>query len=143
MPALPKPDRYHSVTPYLIVADAQKLIDFLIAVFGDSVESQMVKPDGKIGHTEVKIGDSIIMLGEAMEGYPPLSSMLYIYVDDADATYAAAIEAGATAITPVADQFYGDRSGGFTEPCGNKIWISTHIEDVSDEEIERRARAQG
>ena len=140
MPALPKPDRYHSVTPYLIVADAQKLIDFLIAVFGASVESQMVKPDGKIGHTEVKIGDSIIMLGEAMEGYPPLSSMLYIYVDDADATYAAAIEAGATAITPVADQFYGDRSGGVKDAWGISWWLATHKKDVSTAEMEKRLK---
>jgi PhnB protein len=103
----------------------------------------MMRPDGKIGHTEMKIGDSVVMLSEAMPNFPPLKSMLYIYVEDVDATFARALAAGATEIHPPEDQFYGDRSGGVTEPSGNLIWIGTHIEDVSDDEIRRRAAARG
>ena len=143
MPVKPIPDGYHAVTPYLIVADAQKLIDFLTAAFGAELRGQMMRPDGKIWHTEMKIGDSVIMLAESMPNFPALVSMLYIYVEDVDATFAKAIAAGATSIRPPEDQFYGDRSGGVTEPCGNTIWIGTHIEDVPDDEIRRRAAAKG
>ena len=143
MNAKPIPDGYHAVTPYLIVDDGRQLIDFLVSVFGAEMIAQMSRPDGKMGHTEMKIGDSPIMMGESLEGFSPLTSMLYIYVDDVDATYAAAIAAGAKPLMPVADQFYGDRSGGFEGPGGNKFWVATHIEDVSNEEIERRSQARG
>jgi len=142
-PVKPTPDGYHSVTPYLILSDAQRFIDFFDAVFAAKVRHQMTKPDGSIGHTELQVGDSVIMLSEAAPGFPANRSMLYIYVSDVDAAYGRAIDAGATPIMPVTDHFYGDRSGGVSEPCGNMIWIGTHIEDVSDEEIKRRAAQQG
>ncbi len=137
------PDGYHTITPYLIVADGPRLVQFLTDVFDAKLLMQKQNPDGNMGHTEMLIGDSKIMLSQAMAGYPPHAAMLYIYVPDADATYARALAAGATAATPVATQLYGDRSGGFTEPGGNLIWVATHVEDVSDEEIERRYREAG
>jgi len=139
----PIPEGYHSVTPYMIVSDAQRFIDFFDSVFGAKVIFQLTKPDGTIGHTELRLGDSVIMVSEAAPSFPPNNTMLHVYVEDVDTVYGRAIDAGATPISPVADQFYGDRSGGVTEPCGNMIWIATHVEDVSHEETLKRAAARG
>lgn len=95
--------------------------------------------DGTIQHAEVKIGDSIVMLAEACDPWKPRPSMLYLYVNDVDATYQRAIEAGATSLREPATHFYGDRSGGVEDPTGNHWWIATHVEDVSPEELQRRA----
>ena len=139
MPVKPIPDGYPAVTPYLMVRDAARFIDFLSTVFGARVTEQLKRPDGKIGHTEVRLGDSLIMLSEASDDYPATPVMLHFYVEDVDAAFARAIKAGGTVVAEPTKQFYGDRSGGVKEPCGNTIWIATHIEDVAPDELQRRA----
>jgi uncharacterized glyoxalase superfamily protein PhnB len=98
-------------------------------------------PGNRVGHAEMRIGDSVVMLGDAHGEHKPLQAMLYVYVDDADATYQRALAAGAASVQPPADQFYGDRSGGVRDPLGNQWWIATHIEDVPPAELKRRAQA--
>jgi PhnB protein len=120
------PEGYHTVTPYLIVQGAGKLIEFLKTAFDATVMMTTVNPEGKVGHTEVRIGDSVVMLSEARGEYHAMPTMLYVYVEDADATYKKAIEAGATSVRPVEDQSYGDRSGGVKDMCGNQWWMATH-----------------
>jgi PhnB protein len=141
MSALPIPVGYHTVTPYLAVPDAQRLIDFMVKVF-DAKEREIIrKPDGQIRHAEVQMGDSIIMLGTTSSTYGNATATLYVYVDDADARYQKALEAGATSISGPANQFYGDRHAGVKDPNGISWWIATHLEDVPPDEIARRARA--
>ena len=145
MAVKPIPDGYHSVTPYLVVQGAAKLIEFLKKAFGaEEVFPPMKGPDGAIMHAELRIGDSIVMMGDAGSGgqFPPTLSMIHLYVNDADAFYKRALQAGATSVREPADQFYGDRSGGVKDLCGNFWWIATHKEDVSPEELARRAAAQ-
>jgi PhnB protein len=98
-------------------------------------------PNNRIAHAEVRIGDSVVMLGEARDGHKPRSCMLYLYVSDADATWQRAVAAGATAGQAPQNQFYGDRSGSVIDPCGNEWWIATRIEDVPPDELRRRATA--
>ncbi len=98
-------------------------------------------PQGRIGHAEMRIGDLVVMLGDAHDDHKPMQAMLHLYVDDADATYQRAVAAGATSVQAPTDQFYGDRSGGVKDPCGNLWWIATHIEDVAPDELKRRAEA--
>lgn len=139
--SVPKvPEGYHNVTPYLIIRDANRVLEFLKQAFGAEQRELLLGPDGKIGHAEVKIGDSIVMLGEASEKWKPMPASLYVYVDDTDVAYKRAIELGATSLMEPADQFYGDRNAGVTDASGNFWWIATHIEDVSREELERRAK---
>jgi PhnB protein len=134
-----QPDSFHTVTPFLVIKDAAGVMDFAKKVF-DAVEvERMSMPDGTVAHGEIKIGDSIIMLGEASGPYLPLPAMLYVYVKDVDAVYKKALEAGAESITEPKDQFYGDRSGGVKDKSGNQWYISTHIEDVAPEELKRRS----
>ncbi|HEY1496106.1 MAG TPA: VOC family protein [Candidatus Solibacter sp.] len=121
------PEGYHTITPYLIVEGAAKLVEFLKTVFHATVISTMNKPDGKLGHTELRIGDSVLMLADARDQWHAMPTMLYLYVPDADATYAKAIAAGATSVMPVQDQPYGDRSGGVKDMCGNQWWVASHI----------------
>jgi PhnB protein len=137
----PRPDGYHSVTPYLVVDGAASVIDFLKEVFNAQEVMRLAAPRGRIGHTEMRIGDSLVMLGDAHDGHPPMQAMLHVYVDDADATYQRAVAAGAPSVQAPADQFYGDRSGAVKDPCGNLWWIATHIEDVAPDELKRRAEA--
>jgi PhnB protein len=135
----PIPEGYHTVTPYLVVRGVAGLIEFLKQAF-DAVEiHRLTRPDGGVGHAEVKIGDSRIMLGEPMGDRSPMPAMLYLYLNDVDAVYRRALEAGATSMSEPADQFYGDRNAGIKDPCDNLWWIATHIEDVSPEELSRRA----
>ena len=136
----PIPQGFGTVTPFLYVAEAGKLIDFLQQAFAAEVVYRMDSPDGSVKHAEVKIGDSMVMIGQAPAGQN-MPSMLYLYVPDTDALYHSAIAAGATSIREPADQFYGDRSGGVRDISGNQWWIATHIEDVSSEEMERRMAA--
>jgi PhnB protein len=133
----PIPEGYHTVTPYLIVEKAPEVIEFVKRAFGAQVTFQMLNPDGSIGHSELRIGDSMIMLSSARPQWPALPTMVHLYVEDCDALYAKAIEAGATAVMPIADQFYGDRSGGVKDVAGNYWWIATHVKDVSEEEMKR------
>ena len=140
MAVKPIPDGYHTVTPFLVVQGAAQLIDFMKQAFGATAEEYMTNSDGNIMHAEARIGDSVIMLGEAMGGeQQPLPGMCYLYVDDADATYQRALRAGATPTQEIADQFWGDRAGGVKDPTGNHWWIATHKEDLSPEEIAKRA----
>ncbi len=136
-----KPQGYHTITPYMTVHDAPKLIEFLKQVFGAVPGERHDRPDGKIMHAEIKIGDSMVMISDACEAMGPAPSHLYFYLEDVDTVFAKAIAASCTEIMPVADQFWGDRMGGVKDPWGNLYWISTHVEDVSPEEIEKRAAA--
>jgi PhnB protein len=145
------PDGYHNVTPYLIVNDAAAAIEFYKKAFGATELMRMPKPNGKIGHAEIRIGDSPIMLAdEAPEmgarsprtfGGSPVS--IFLYVDDVDTTFARAVDGGAKVQRPLADQFYGDRTGGVEDPFGHVWYIATHVEDVSPEEMKKRAAAAG
>jgi uncharacterized glyoxalase superfamily protein PhnB len=139
MPVKPIPDGYPAVTPYLMVRDADRFIEFLSTVFGARVTEQLKRPDGKIGHTEVRVRDSMIMLSEASPEHPATPVMLHFYVDDVDATFKRAVQAGGSVVAEPSNQFYGDRSGGVKEPSGNTIWIATHVEDVPPAELQRRA----
>jgi PhnB protein len=146
MPAKPVPDGYHTATPYLIVKGAASAIEFYKKAFGATELFRMAAPEGKLGHAEIKIGDSPIMLADEVPemkylgpeslGGTPVAMLLY--VDDVDARFSQAIAAGAKEIRPVKDQFYGDRSGTLQDPFGHLWTIATHVEDVSPEEIEKR-----
>jgi uncharacterized glyoxalase superfamily protein PhnB len=146
MPVKTIPDGYQSVIPYLIVAEPAKVIDFLVHTFGATEKERMTDDSGAIRHAEVEINGSVIMMGGTRPGWPPMPCMNYVYVDDTDATYARALEAGATSMMEPADQFYGDRNAGVKDAAGNFWWIATHVEEVSPEEMKRRheghARAQ-
>jgi len=135
------PSGYHTVTPYLTVRGASKLLEFVNKTFDAQQIVLMTRPDGGIGHAEVRIGDSMVMMGEAPADSTPMPAMLYVYVKDADATYSRAIQAGGTSLREPANQFYGDRHGAVTDPVGNQWWIATHVEDVSPEEMKRRTAA--
>jgi PhnB protein len=141
MAVKPIPDKYHTVTPYLVVNGAAGLIDFLQQAFGAQEMERMAEPDGTVRHGEVRIGDSIVMVGEASAQHKPMPTALYLYVTDTDTTYRRAIQAGATSLTEPANQFYGDRNAGVEDPCGNQWWIATHVEDVAPEEMKRRSEA--
>ncbi len=140
MAVKPIPDGYHSVTPYLTVNGAAKLIEFMKDVLGAEEAFRMESPAG-IGHAEMRIGDSMVMLADAAgsatgKEYP---AMLHVYVEDVDATYRRALAAGCKSTREPADQFYGDRSAGVEDAFGNQWWFATHIEDVPPDEMERRA----
>jgi PhnB protein len=147
MPVKAIPDGYHSVTPYLIVKGGAAAIDFYKKAFGATELFRMNAPDGRIGHAEVKIGDSPVMLADE---YPEMQAKspqtyggtpvhLMIYVEDCDTMTSQAVAAGASLTRPVKDQFYGDRSGTISDPFGHQWTIATHKEDLSPEEIGRRA----
>jgi PhnB protein len=139
MAVKPIPDGYHSVTPYLIVEGVESLIDFLKQAFAAEETVRMPGPDGSIGHAEVRIGGSAVMMGETGGRFPPMPAAIHLYVEDCDALYERALQAGATSIQEPADQFYGDRMAGVRDPVGNQWWIATHVEDVPPEEMGRRA----
>jgi len=141
MAVKPIPDGFHSVTPFLTVPGVAKLLDFLKQAFEAQELHRMPRPDGTIMHAEVRIGDSLVMMGEPMGSSQPMFGSLYLYVHDVDAVYQRALQAGATSTSEPADQFYGDRSAGIKDPVGNQWWIATHKEDVPLEEIARRAKA--
>jgi PhnB protein len=134
-----KPVGYHSLTPYLVVEGAAQLIEFLEEVFDAEEKERFAAPGNLVGHAELRIGDSVVMLGDARGPHTPMPAMLYVYVDDVDATFQRALAAGGTQVEPPVDRFYGDRSGGIKDPCGNQWWIATHIEDVTSDELKRRA----
>ncbi len=146
--AKPIPEGYHSVTPYLIIKGATEAIDFYKKAFGASELFRMPAPGGKIGHAEIKIGDSPIMLADESPemGYKSPQSLggspisIMIYVTDVDTVFKQAIAAGGKEQRPVKDQFYGDRSGTLEDPFGHVWHVATHKEDVSPEEMERRMK---
>jgi len=137
----PIPAGYHSVTPYLVVANADLLMQFVKSAFGAQEVLAMRGPDGAIQHAEARIGDSILMMGRANGEYTAQASTIHLYMADVDAVYRAAMSAGGKNLQEPADQFYGDRRAGVTDPWGNRWYIAAHIEDVSPEEIGRRAAA--
>jgi PhnB protein len=145
----PIPDGYHTATPYLYIKGAAAAIDFYKKAFGAVERFRMGGPDGKVGHAEIKIGDSPIMMADENAEWGALSPQtiggtpigIMLYVEDVDAVFNQAIAAGAEQIRPVADQFYGDRTGGLKDPFGFQWWIATHVEDVPPEEMEARAKA--
>ena len=144
-----KPDGYHNITPYLVVRGAAAAIDFYKNVFGASEIMRMPQPDGRIGHAELKIGDSVFMLADEhpemnIVGPATLGNStvgLLLYVDDCDKTFNSAVSSGARVEKPLADQFYGDRSGTIVDPFGHKWTVATHKEDVTPEEMDRRMAA--
>ena len=144
----PIPTCLHTVTPSLIVRDAAKAIDFYKRAFGAEEIMRMTSPDGKIGHAEIKIGDSVIFLSDefpehgcvAPSTLGSVSGGLNIYVPDVDAVYQQALDAGAKPVMPVADMFWGDRFGQVTDPSGHRWSVATHKEDLTQEEISRRAQ---
>jgi len=150
MTVKPIPEGYHSVTPYLNVKGGADAIEFYKKAFGATELFRFPAPGGKIGHAEIKIGDSPIMLADEfpeMGHKAPQSEAgspvgLMIYVDDVDTIFSQAIAAGGREQRPVKDQFYGDRSGTLVDPFGHIWTVATHKEDVSMEELERRAKAQ-
>ncbi len=150
MTVKPIPDGYHSVTPYLCAKGAAQAIEFYKKAFSAAERMRIVQPDGRVGHAEIQIGDSVIMLVDEfpeMDMRSPQSLggsavSIYLYVEDADVIFNQAIAAGAKVKRPLADQFYGDRVGGIEDPFGHSWWISTHKEDLSPEEIEKRAAAR-
>jgi PhnB protein len=149
MSVKPIPDGYRSITPYLIVADGAGAIAFYEKAFGAIERMRHAMPDGRIGHAELIIGDSMIMLADEFPeenarapgafGGSPVG--LHLFVEDVDAAVARAKSAGATVTRPVADQFYGDRNGTVTDPFGHVWHVTTHIEDVPPDEIARRVAA--
>ena len=146
--AKPIPDGYHTVTPYLIIRDAAKAMDFYKNAFKAVETFRMDGPDGKIAHAEIRIGDSIIMLSDEhpQMGYNSPQSLggspagIVLYVEDCDAVFNRAIEAGGIVKDSVTDKFYGDRSGSLADPFGHIWHVTTHKEDVSPQELDRRLK---
>ena len=148
----PIPDGYPRVTPYLIVEGGEAAIEFYGKIFGARERMRMPAPEGKIGHAEIEIGDSVVMLADESPDVGALSPKtiggspvtLSIYVEDVDAVFEAALEAGATSVRPIENQFYGDRIGQFEDPFGHRWHVATHVEDVPPDEMEKRvAEAMG
>jgi PhnB protein len=145
----PIPEGYHAVTPYLIVRDAARAIEFYQRAFGAKELFRMAGPGGRVEHAELQIGDSRVMLADEspeMGARSPQSIggtpvTIHLYVDDVDAVTQRAVDAGAQLMRQVADQFYGDRNGSVADPFGHMWWISTHKEDVPPDEMKRRVAA--
>ena len=149
MAVKPIPDGYHTLTPYLIVGDGAGAVAFYQQAFEAKVRMRLPRPDGRIAHAEMRIGDSVIMMADEAPqmgalaprtvGGSPVS--LHLYVDDVDAVVARAVAAGGKLLHPVENKFYGDRLGTIEDPFGHRWHVSTHVEDVPPEEIGRRAAA--
>ena len=148
MPAKPIPEGYHTVTPFLAVDDAAQAIEFYKRAFGATERVRVPGPEGTVAHAELEIGDSVVMLSDPFPQArcrPPreiggTSSGVFLYVEDVDALVQQAVDAGATVTMPVDDMFWGDRFGAVADPFGHEWQIATHTEDVSPEEMARRAR---
>jgi PhnB protein len=149
MPTKPIPEGYHTLTPYVTVDDAAQAIEYYKKAFGAKERGRMGAPDGTIAHAELEIGDSLVMLSDPMpqastrspKELGGTSASVFMYVEDVDAVFKQAVDAGATITMEPADQFWGDRFGTITDPFGQVWSIATHIEDLTEEEIAERARA--
>src|SRR5258708_16922712 len=142
MAAQPVRDGYHTVTPYLTVRGASKVIEFLQQAFGAKISHEPNKrPDGSIMQAQVTMGDSTVMIADESEMARATASSLYLYVPNVDSVYQRAIKAGGNSIMEPADMFYGDRSGAVKDPSGNSWFIATHKEDLAPQELQRRAEA--
>ena len=145
----PIPEGYRNVTPYLVVTGAANAIEYYKKVFGATEVMRFPSPGGKIGHAEIRIGDSTVMLADdnpemgykAPKAFGGSPISLLVYVPDVDKTVDRAVAAGAKLTRPVADQFYGDRTGGLEDPFGHQWYVATHIEDVSPDEMRKRSEA--
>src|SRR3954454_21518767 len=136
----PIPDGFHTVTPYLIVDGAKKVIDFMQQALGAKHDhEQTLRPDGRVMDATLKIGASMVMISDASEHAKATPVMLYLYVPNVDAAYQLAIKAGATSIMEPADQFYGDRSGGVNDAAGNSWYFGNRVEDVHQAELNKRS----
>lgn len=145
----PIPDGHHTVAPYLAIKNAVSALEFYQKAFGAKETYRLVLPDGRLGHAEIRLGDSLIMLadefpefgGKAPESLGGSPVSIHLYVEDVDAFVKRAVAEGARLLKPVADQFYGDRSGQLEDPYGHLWWVATHKEDVAPEEMQKRVRA--
>ena len=148
MKANPIPAGHHTVTPYLTVKNGLKALEFYKTAFGAAETYRLMMPDGRLGHAEISLGDSVIMLSDEFPefggktpdtlGGTPVN--IHLYVEDVDAFFKRALAAGAKELKPVMDQFYGDRSGQLQDPSGHLWWVATHKEDVPQDELERRVK---
>lgn len=136
------PEGYHTITPFITVQGAAQLIDFLKQVFAATEIERMTNPDGTVKHAEVRIGDSVLMISEARGEWKPMPAAFYLYISDVDAVYQRALAAGAASLMAPTNTFYGNRESGVKDQFGNSWWIATHFEDVTPEEIQKRAEAQ-
>jgi PhnB protein len=144
----PIPDGHHTLTPALVVHDATAAIDFYIRALGAEELYRLSTPEGRIGHAQLRIGDSIFMLADEWPdwgvvsprtlGNDAVSTSLHVYVEDSDALFDRAVKAGVEVVQPMTDQFYGDRSGTIIDPFGHRWTLSTHVEDVAPEAMDRR-----
>jgi len=140
MAVKPIPEGYHTVTPYLTIGNPEAVMDFLKKAF-DAQETYAMRNDqGQVQHAEMKIGTSMLMFGKAHGDWHARPGNFYMYVEDCDALYKKALAAGGKSLSEPANQFYGDRHAGVTDAEGNNWWVATHIEDVSQDELTRRAR---
>jgi PhnB protein len=135
---MPVPEGYHSVTPFVIVKGAARFLDFMADAFDAHEIARVLVEDGSIGHAESRIGDSVVMAFDAKDDWPETPAFLRLYVDDCEASYEQALEAGATSVTRPTDMPWGDRVARVRDPLGNLWWLMTRFEDVSIEEMERR-----
>jgi PhnB protein len=135
---MPVPPGYHTVTPWIVSPDAVRLIDFVKKAFAAEEIGRVPGPTGGIGHAEVRIGDSVVMMFDAPEGWPATPAFLRLYVEDGDAVYRRALDAGAAPVTRMTTLFFGDRVGRVRDPLGNIWWIQTHVEDVGPAEMAQR-----
>ncbi|MGH7938983.1 MAG: VOC family protein [Bryobacteraceae bacterium] len=134
----PIPEGFHAVTPYLFAQGASRLIEFISAAFDGEVISRQARPDGAIMHAVMRVGDSMLMLADAIPPFEPMPTSIYLYVTDCDAVYDAALDSGGVSVFPMMTLPSGERYGGVKDPCGNIWWVATHVEDVPDDEQERR-----
>lgn len=137
------PDGYSSVSPWIISRDTGALFEFMTEAFGAEEIARLVGEDGTVGHAEARIGDSVVLAFDSRPQWPVTPAFLRLYCDDADAAFAAALAAGATSVTELSNSAWGDRGGRVRDPLGNIWWITSHMEDVSDEEAVRRWQAPG
>ena len=142
MAVKPIPEGYHTFTPYFVVEGASDFIEFVKKAFGAAEIYRFPAPGGKIGHAEVRVGDSVVMLADTTPEFPPSKMVSYLYVPDVDATYKKALATGAKSQREPANQFYGDRVATVMDRWGNTWSIGTHVEDVPPDEMERRMKAQ-
>jgi PhnB protein len=143
------PAGHHTVAPYLAIKDAVKALEFYKKAFGATESYKLMMPDGRLGHAEIRLGDSVVMLSDEFPEFggnaPPTLGgspvSIHLYVEDVDAFFKKALAAGATERKPVMDQFYGDRSGQLEDPFGHLWWVATYKQDVAPEEMQKRVQA--
>ena len=137
------PKGFHTVTPNIIVDDAEEAIAFLEAGLGATERYRLTMPNGTIAHCELKLGNSVVTLGQSMEGWPARALVAQIFVEDSDALFEQAVDAGATVLMPMTDMFFGSREGRIADPAGNVWTIATLKENLSPQEMQQRMDAQG